>query len=104
MYKIAVIGDRPSTAGFASLGLSTFEVSGREDAALLIKKLADHEFAVIYLTEKIAALIPDVIERYRGESSPALIPIPGVTGNTGEGLAAVHRAVEKAVGSDILSN
>ena len=103
MYKIAVVGDRQSIAGFASLGLSTFEADGREDAALLIAKLADHDFAVIYLTEKIAAEVPDLLERYRSVSKPALIPIPGVNGNTGEGMAAVHRSVEKAVGSDILS-
>ena len=33
---------------------------------------------------------------------PAVIPIPGVHGNTGAGLERVRACVEKAVGSDIL--
>ena len=33
---------------------------------------------------------------------PAIIPIPGVSGNTGAGLARVRKSVEKAVGSDII--
>ena len=36
--------------------------------------------------------------------TPAIILIPGVKGNTGEGLRGVHKSVEQAVGSDILFN
>ena len=34
--------------------------------------------------------------------TPAIIPIPGVAGNTGIGIRDVKQSVEKAVGSDIL--
>ena len=39
---------------------------------------------------------------YRDKKLPAIIPIPGVSGNTGIGIREIHSAVEKAVGSDIL--
>lgn len=35
---------------------------------------------------------------------PAVIPIPGVHGNTGYGIDMVKRSVEQAVGSDIIFN
>ena len=35
---------------------------------------------------------------------PAIIPIPGVTGNTGMGIKMVKKSVEQAVGSDIIFN
>ena len=35
---------------------------------------------------------------------PAVIPIPGVTGNTGIGVDRLKNSVEKAVGSDIIFN
>ena len=35
---------------------------------------------------------------------PAVVPIPGISGNTGLGLRQVKRSVEQAVGSDILAN
>lgn len=42
------------------------------------------------------------LARYRDKTTPALIPIPGVTGDTGIGMANISKAVEKAVGADIL--
>ena len=35
-------------------------------------------------------------------ASPAVILIPGISGNTGDGLNAVKKSVEQAVGSDII--
>lgn len=34
--------------------------------------------------------------------TPAIILIPGVSGNTGKGIESVKKSVEQAVGSDIL--
>ena len=102
MYRMAVMGDKPSIFGFASLGMATFPVEDAEDARVLLKKLAKNEFAVIYITEELASRISDEIEKYCSESLPAIILIPGINGNTGAGMADVKRCVEKAVGSDIL--
>ena len=44
------------------------------------------------------------IDRYRSEKLPAIIPIPGVSGNTGKGMLNVKKSVEQAVGSDIIFN
>ncbi len=37
-----------------------------------------------------------------GTDTPAIIQIPGVSGNTGAGVAGVKKSVEQAVGSDII--
>ncbi|MGN0464022.1 MAG: V-type ATP synthase subunit F [Acutalibacteraceae bacterium] len=102
MYKIAVIGDRQSIMGYGSLGLETFETNDAAEAAKLIVKLAETDFAVIYITEKLFSQIGDTVAVYRRKKLPAIIPIPGVSGNTGIGIKEIHAAVEKAVGSDIL--
>ena len=102
MYKIAVMGDRDSIYGFAAVGLEPFAVSGKEEAVEKLRELAEKEYAVIYITEGLAAGIEKEIERYRERKLPAIILIPGVSGNTGKGLAAVKRSVEQAVGSDII--
>ena len=47
-------------------------------------------------------LVQDVIEEYRERRLPAVILIPGVSGNTGAGIAQVKKSVEQAVGSDII--
>jgi V/A-type H+-transporting ATPase subunit F len=102
MYKAAVIGDRQSVAGFAALGLSVFYETDGDRISRLIGRLAHSGFAVIYITEAAAAKAEDVIEKYKSEKLPAIILIPGIGGNTGDGMRRLHESVEKAVGSDIL--
>jgi len=104
MYKIAVVGDWDSIYGFGALGLTVFDETGEdpERAAALIKRLSMQEYGVIYVTEALADRIPDTIEKMRGNPVPAVILIPGISGNTGEGISAVRHSVEQAVGSDII--
>ena len=102
MYKIAVIGAYDSIYGFAALGLDIFPVSEPEEAKSKFQQLAGGTYAVIYITEALAAQLEQEIEKYREEILPAIIQIPGVSGNTGAGILEVKKSVEKAVGSDIL--
>ncbi len=104
MYKTAVIGDSASVSGFAALGLSVFCETDSKKISKLITRLAANDFAVIYITQPAAALVSDTINKYRYSRLPSIVLIPAIKGNTGDGMRAVHEAVEKAVGSDILKN
>ena len=104
MYKVAVLGEQDSIYGFAALGLDIFPASDRENAKKCFEQLCGGNYAVIFVTEKCAAMLSNEIAKYDEASVPAVIPIPGVSGNTGEGMARVKLAVEKAVGSDIIFN
>ncbi len=105
MSRIAVIGDKDSIYGFAALGLDVYFTTGTEDDIAQFKKLVQSEsYAIIYITEAAAAFVEKEIEKTRSMPSPAVILIPGVSGNTGEGLRAVRSSVEKAVGSDIFND
>lgn len=98
------MGDRDSIYGFAAIGLETYPVTDTEEAAKLLKKLADSQYAVIYITENLQSALEQEIDKYAAERFPAIIPIPGVSGNTGMGMRNVKRSVERAVGSDIIFN
>ncbi len=102
MYKIAVMGDRDSIYGFAAVGLQPFPIEDPDEAREKLRELADGDYAVIYITEKLAEDLDREIQHYADRPLPAIILIPGVSGNTGRGLRAVKRSVEKAVGSDII--
>ena len=104
MYKIAVMGDYDSIYGFATLGLDTFPVDDPEYGVTLLIRLAEDNYAVIYMTEALASDLNKEIDRYREVMKPAIILIPGISGNTGAGIAGVKKSVEQAVGSDILFN
>ena len=102
MYKIAAIGDKDSVYGFASIGLSIFPEEDAAGASRTLRRLADDGYAVIYITERLASQLKAELEHYREQTIPAIIPIPGVTGNNGMGMKNVSKSVEQAVGSDIL--
>ena len=99
MYKIAVLGDYNSIYGFAALGLDTFPVEDPAEGKEKLNRLAAGEYAVIYITEQLAAQLSAEISKYSEELMPAIIQIPG---NTGAGIENVKKSVETAVGSDIL--
>ena len=102
MYKIAVMGDYDSIYGLAALGLSVFPVEDEESCRTTLNRLAQSGYAVIYITESKAAMVEEEISRYREQRLPAIILIPGISGNTGAGIAQVKKSVEQAVGSDII--
>lgn len=102
MYKIAVMGDRDSIYGFAAVGLEPFLITEPEEASRKLKELVESDYAVIYITEALAEQLEREIAYYSERKLPAIILIPGVSGNTGKGIQAVKRSVEQAVGSDII--
>ena len=102
MYKIAVLGDYNSIYGFAALGLDTFPVEDPTEGKEQLNRLAAGEYAVIYITEQLAAQLSAEISKYSEALMPAIIQIPGIAGNTGAGIENVKKSVETAVGSDIL--
>ena len=57
---------------------------------------------MIYLTEQLAKDMDDVISRYKDDLRPAIILIPGREGSLGIGKNSIQRAIERAVGADIL--
>ena len=102
MYKIAAIGDRDSIYGFASIGVGIFPVDDSLEAVKTLRRIADSGYAVIFITEALASQMQSELDRYKDEPLPAIIPIPGVNGNTGIGMKQVSSFVERAVGSDIV--
>ena len=102
MYKIAVVGDKDSVLAFKALGVDVYTVVGSDDARRTVDTIARDKYGIIFITEQIASLIPDTIDRYDKEIIPAVILIPSNQGTLNIGMSRIDRNVEKAVGSNIL--
>ena len=102
MYRIAVIGDPDSVLGFKALGLEVCPAEDVEQARQAIHRMAKENYAILYLTEQLAAQLQSEIARYQDALTPAIILIPGKEGSLGIDMANVTNAVERAVGADIL--
>ena len=102
MYKVAVVGDKDSILAFKALGVDVFTVYEKEEARKIVDTIARNNYGIIFITEQIASLIPDTIERYDKEIIPAVILIPSNQGTLNIGMNRINASVEKAVGSNIL--
>lgn len=101
-YQIAVLGDKDSVLGFKALGLDTYPVESVEQARITLHRIARENYAVIYLTETLAVDMEADIARYKDDLTPAIILIPGKEGAMGIGMSNIKKAVERAVGADIM--
>lgn len=104
MYKIGVIGDKQSVLGFKAVGLNVYGCSSNEEARNTLKSIVNEEYAIIYITENFYGQLKDTINEYNEKRLPAIIPIPGMQGTMGLGIENIKKAVERAVGADILFN
>ena len=104
MYKIAVIGGRDTIMCFKALGLDVFAADKPEEAKKILRDITgeDSGYAIIYISENLAAGLTKEIEKFKDSPMPAIILIPGREGSLGIGSAALQDAVERAVGIDIL--
>ena len=72
--RIAVLGDRESTVGFAALGYTVCEAADIAAAErVLLSLVADPRYALIFLTEEYAAALTSVTDRYRDRAIPAIV-------------------------------
>ena len=102
MSRIGVIGDRESIVGFRAVGLEVFPADDSQEARKTVRKRAEDDYAIIYITEELASQIESEIDRYKDERLPAIIVIPSKDGASGSGMRNVKEAVKRAVGADIL--
>lgn len=104
MLKIAIMGDRDSITGFSALGVDVFAEDAVDNSVLVLHRLIENNYAIIFITEHLAAQLSDEIKKVSLRQLPVIVPVPGITGNMGMGMKAIGEAVEKAVGSDILAD
>ena len=104
MLKIAVIGGRDTVMGFKALGLETYPAADAAEAGQILKSLTrgSDDYAIIYIEEGLAAELSAEINKFKDSPTPAIILIPGREGSLGIGKDNIQRAIERAVGADIL--
>ena len=63
-----------------------------------LHRLARENYAIIYMTEALAGPLAADIDRYKSETTPAVILIPARGGSLGLGSRALQAAVERPLG------
>ncbi len=98
--KAGIIGDKESIMGFLPLGLTLAYATTAEEAKQKLSRLLEDGCAVVYITEHLYVQMD--LTPYQETVTPAIIPVPGIDGGNRCGINRLKKAVEKAVGADIL--
>ncbi len=101
MAKVAVVGDKDSVLAFKALGVDVYSPIGVQETVSSLKKLAAEDYGVIFITERLAEGIPEVIKSYDEKPLPSIVLIPDNQGTIGIGMNTINRNMEKAIGMNI---
>ena len=90
--------------GFKALGLDTCPAANAQEAKEALRRLTreSDDYAIIYIEEGLAQQLSAEIDKFKDSVTPAIILIPGREGSLGIGKENIQRAIERAVGADIL--
>lgn len=101
--KTAIVGDGDSIIVFKAAGVDAFPAEDAAKARDTLRKIAKN-YAVIFITEELAAELADFLKRFDEEPYPVVLAVPSKDGSTGYGERFLKSAVERALGVDILFN
>ena len=100
---IVAIGDADTVSVFAALGVRVVEVESHEDAAPRVREVtSDPDVQIIFMTEPVYTRTADIVEAYRGTSTPVITLIPTVGRNERIAAEQLRTAVRIAIGSEIV--
>lgn len=101
--KLAIVGDGDEVMVFKAAGVAAFVAHDEKDARDLLRKVA-RDYQIIFITENLARSLEDFLKRFDEEAYPVILPIPAADGNGEYGKETLKRAMERALGVDILFN
>jgi V/A-type H+-transporting ATPase subunit F len=100
--KVMVIGDRDSVLGFGALGVKVKTPSVQaEEVRQAVKEALNEEVAILFITERLAQEVPEIIKDLSRRPLPSVVLIPDASGSKGMGLKKLNEIIIKAVGSTI---
>ena len=101
--KMAILGEGDSVLAFKAGGVDAFYASDREEAKDILRHLAK-EYAIIFITEKLASEMDDLLKKFNQAPYPIILPVPSGNGEDGYATEKLKERMERALGVDILFN
>lgn len=103
MSNIAIIGEREIVIGFSLIGFQIFPVTDSAEAKGALEKCTTNgSCQIIFITDSVAKLVIDEIEKYQKISPISICILPDRMQDSKLSIEMLRKNVEKAVGTDIL--
>ncbi len=108
-YKLGMMGDPLSSEIFSALGIDTFEIENEESADIkdmrktLLQWIKSGEYGAIFITERFAEKLDEILDRFSYSYLPSIILIPEIKGSKGLAESIVRETLKRAAGRDIMA-
>lgn len=104
MYKVVVVTDPETAAGFRLAGVEVVEVQKPEDANKTIQRLVyKDDTGILAVNEEYMTLLDEkTIKEIEKTHRPIIIPIPSVAIKSVDRMAYMERLLQKAIGYNIV--
>lgn len=99
--KMAIVGEGDGIMVFRAAGVDAFPASDEKHARDILRRIAP-EYSIIFLTEELARGLEEFLKRFDETPYPVILSIPSGKGETGYGDEILRKAMERALGVDIL--
>lgn len=101
MPEIMILGDEETVAGFGALGLESVAAADTEQAQQALKAVLEADVALLCVTEALAHTLENELRPLMRRGTPAVLLIPGASGNTGQGRRQMDESIRRAVGASL---
>ncbi len=101
--KLAIIGDGDSVLAFKAGGVDSYSAVNSTDAGAILTKIAK-QYQIIFITDDFAKDLDQTMKKYLTSPYPIILTIPSKNGSNGYGVESLKKAMDKALGVDILFN
>lgn len=101
-YRIGIIGNRSIIQSFKLFGIEIFPINSLEEGRVVIKKISQDNFAVLFITEDWMEKLDQDLTELKQKSIPAVVSLPTHLSQNDYGVKELKKTIERAVGSDIL--
>ncbi|OHB65133.1 MAG: hypothetical protein A2Y77_02495 [Planctomycetes bacterium RBG_13_62_9] len=103
--KVAVLGDADFVMPFSALGVDTYAVGPeREQIVEAAEKIVRSEYALLVVSESIAATADEVLAATQSKATPCIVVVPFTTESEGFAAEALGQVLKLATGIDILKS
>lgn len=101
--RVGILGNKQSILAFRALGLETFSAGSVSEIEKAKEITSSNDFAILFITEETAQQFKKEIAPFFERTSPAVLVVPGLGDEMGEGEKSLKMILERALGSDILA-
>lgn len=101
-YNVCVIGSEALLFPFLQFGFTTFTPSSEHELRNYLNRVIEEGYGIIYIEDSYCESVSDLLEKYRNELTPIVVPIGESEEGDSYSKHMVKEMMEKAIGVNVI--